>query len=884
MNGNGYFGYWTEGLCGAPAYIYTCNQLTDAKAVTMTDEAWNGRRNHTFVIGNDRVVATCSNYGYIQVRQDENCPKYLNDFNPRRGQFGGGFGYLSFEGGLLSTFYSGQDMRREYGAGYMRKLTSGGSASVEEIIFAPYGDEPALLKRVKIKNLSDKPIKGAWYDYFGAAQYQFTFTHYCAAQLTLNTANVSRMRRRLDKDFLKTVRKDESGSLITRKYKPNLNLARAAQAAAQGVFGRLARRFYKQKNYRGFDAAPPAVGFFRLNGNATVISDARGFFGSGGAEAPDYFFKKVTQKEHTDMQMLKSAVEIPPNGEAELVYLYAYGAEGYSIEALKEKYQKTGFSEELSRTLNLFICERVSVKIPREEWIDRELAWHNAYLRGSMTYSEYFKAHILSQGGHYQYLMGLQGAPRDQLQHPLSFIYTDFQIAREHILFTLREMSDSGELPYATHGCGMMIGAVMVPSDLQFMLLNFVAEYVLATRDYEFLNYQYFSPLDGGKTPRKVIDGVMLAYRYARDAVGRGEHGLVKMKTGDWNDQAVYGRVPFSKTKYAQKYAESMLNSAIAVYAYRAFGEMLTAFGMPQEGAEAARLSEEIKQAVSEQWNGKWFKRAWMGEKLGWLGDDLLWLEPQPWALIGGAADKNQAETLAKNIRELLFNPNGSSLISHDEEVSEDSKGLDKGTLENGGIWPAINGYLVWGLAKVDGKYAYEEWIRNSRYYQAETYPDIWYGIWSGPDSVNASYAKYPGRTQNSKNPYTGKREKFFKLTVGVDWEDFPVLNLHAHTWQQYTVFKLLGAEFTADSLILNPVLPKENYEVTSKLLIVKRDKNIFEITYNPITADGLKLIFTHSGTPKKILINGSQPAYQTQNNTILLPLPSPGEAVRIEY
>ena len=40
-SGNGYFGKWTEGLGGLPAYLYEVNQYTDKKAITMTNYAWN---------------------------------------------------------------------------------------------------------------------------------------------------------------------------------------------------------------------------------------------------------------------------------------------------------------------------------------------------------------------------------------------------------------------------------------------------------------------------------------------------------------------------------------------------------------------------------------------------------------------------------------------------------------------------------------------------------------------------------------------------------------------------------------------------------------------------------------------------------------------------
>lgn len=882
-NGGGIFGRWVNGLYGVRAYQYELDQTVDLRALTLTNEAWNDRRNHIFQIGNDRITATCSNFGYIQVRQDERCPKYLNDYNPSKNQYGGGFGYLKTTNNLLCTFYMGGVMEREYGTGYFKKKIQNTESCVEETIFAPYGDEPVLLKRVKITNLTPSPLNCEWFDYFSASLYQFTFTHYAAAQLTFNTKNVSVMRRRLDKDFTKHAVIDNSGILIERKYLPSLSLSRLGQFAAESIFSTLGKRFYKAKNFRGFDDAPPNVTYCCLNKDSEVFSDSNSFFGKGGIESPDYFSNPLKKSKIVDMQMLKNTLSLAPGAEAELIYMYAYQPEGYSITSLKEKYLNVDFESELARTLNLWKTNRVSVNIEGYEQMDSELMWHNAYLRSGMSYSDYFGAHILSQGGHYQYLMGLQGAPRDQLQHSLPFIYTDPQIAREHILFTLREMSDSGELPYATHGYGMMVAAVMVPSDLQLMLLSFVGEYLLATRDFAFLDYTYTSKLDGEKTTRTVLEGVLLAYNYVKNKVGLGSHGLIKMKTGDWNDQAVYGRVPFSKIKHAQKYGESMLNSGIGAYAYRVFGEALLAYNREREGNEALLLSQKITESIKQQWNGNWFKRAYLGDKIGWLGDELLWLEPQPWALIAGATNKEQASILAENIRKLLNNPNGSSLISKGNS-SEDSKGLDEGTLENGGIWPAINGYLVWGLSKVNGEYAFDEWLKNSRLAQATAYPDVWYGIWSGPDAINASYAKYPGRTQNSKNPYTGKREKFFKLTVGVDWEDFPVLNLHAHTWQQYTIFKLLGVEFTKDSIILDPVIPKEHYEISSKLLSVKRNGNEFEVQYCPIQAENLKLVFRSKLTPTCVLIDGKDYPFTPLNDGVSLIIPYSGCKISIIF
>ena len=41
------------------------------------------------------MVAVASNFGYVQVRQDEGSPKFLNDHAPELNRYGAGIGYLT---------------------------------------------------------------------------------------------------------------------------------------------------------------------------------------------------------------------------------------------------------------------------------------------------------------------------------------------------------------------------------------------------------------------------------------------------------------------------------------------------------------------------------------------------------------------------------------------------------------------------------------------------------------------------------------------------------------------------------------------------------------------------------------------------------------------
>src|SRR5665213_1062590 len=121
--GSGHFGEWVNDPHGLPAYRYTCNQTIDPKAVTPVHKEWRAPTDHTHQVGNDRLVVAVSNYGYVQVRQDEGAPKFLNDYAPERSQFGAGLGYLTDGKEVLGTFYSGgsTSFERIFGTGYLRK-------------------------------------------------------------------------------------------------------------------------------------------------------------------------------------------------------------------------------------------------------------------------------------------------------------------------------------------------------------------------------------------------------------------------------------------------------------------------------------------------------------------------------------------------------------------------------------------------------------------------------------------------------------------------------------------------------------------------------------------------------------------------------------------
>jgi hypothetical protein len=142
--GSGHFGEWIEDEFGLPAFRYICDQIHDPKAVTAVSPGILSPTDHVHQVGNDRLIAIVSNYGHVQVRQDEGAPKFLNAYSPERNQFGGGIGYLTDGMETLSTFYTGSahTFDRIFGVGYFRKKVASANYSIDQAIVAPFGDDP----------------------------------------------------------------------------------------------------------------------------------------------------------------------------------------------------------------------------------------------------------------------------------------------------------------------------------------------------------------------------------------------------------------------------------------------------------------------------------------------------------------------------------------------------------------------------------------------------------------------------------------------------------------------------------------------------------------------------------------------------------------------
>jgi len=850
--GSGYFGKWISDPFGMPAYNYTCNQVTDPKAVSATDKTWRSPTDHTHQVGNDRLVAAVSNYGYVQVRQDEGSPKFLNDFYPEQNRYGAGIGFLADKDVLLSTWYSGaaESFERVFGIGYFRKRVTGHDYEIDQVIFAPYGDDPVLISQVTISNHSNRTVTPRWVEYWGCHNYQFSYRSLMEGAIPGGTTNASQLRRDFCGRFVHQFHATKNGTgLLETQTFPGRSpeeeaLWQEVQASLKenpnGFFGGPVPPLARGVSMEDFH--PPSTFLVSLDAPADGFATNATHFFQGGIEHPLGMSARLnndlTSSGPESAFFLERHLALNPGESRTMYFLYGYLPEGSSFDHLVAKYSADPPSL-WSLSNAQWKSNTLQFRTDSEPWVARETAWSSYYLRSGLTYDSFFREHILSQGQGYQYLAGLQGAARDPLQHALPFVFTDPKIVREILRYTLKETQPDGSLPYGIVGAGVPMPCRYRPSDQHLWLIWLASEYVLATRDRQFLEERVPVYPDNQVHPTDltVAEHLERAYAYLTTSVGVGKHGLMRLFNGDWNDSIVVNRLTPAQVSDVYQHGESVLNAAMAAYVLDYYARMLDFVGRPQNANNSRATAEAQRQAARKQWMARWFRRAWLSEELGWAGEKQLWLEPQPWAILGGVTTPEQVTTLVSTLNEMVRQPSpaGALLQSQPDPTMKDDPGV--GT--NGGVFGAINGTLVWALAKVSGSMAWDEWKKNSLARHADLYPDMWFNIWSGPDAYNSVLSKTPGSTP----------------------PDFPVMNMHPHAWPLYSAAKLLGLEFHETGVNFRPDLPLPDYEFSSSLLGFQKSRNGYSGWYAPSTAGlwHIEISVPESESTKltKITVNG---------------------------
>ena len=829
--GNGHFGKWIIDEYGLPAYEYTCDQYTDPLAKTPT--TYGASIDHFHQIGNDRITATAHNGGYIQVLESSRGFQWLTFKDDKKPKLGGGIGILQIEPNPFgySDLYTSEVSQlpikytRVFGTGYFKKTIESEDLKYDHIICAPFSDDPVFISEMEFINTSKEEktinILDLW---------DINIRHLTKSLIvTSNNRKLYGKTKLLNgagkvaKLFLKIFKKDTDGSRekFDKKFTFNTKIDKKTGAIViEPIYKKKSPVDYWDSAKHNFFPNPIFLSLVHEEAKYGLVEQNK-IIESGNLKID--FNKYAFNKESIKKEGLKNPalgigtrIIIKPNETRRLTFILGYTLKEFMGDFIT-KYRAITESESILKwNSNKWNASFIELSLEGKPWLSRESKWHSYYTRSAGYYDEYYEQHKFPQGSIYQFGHGFDGAIRDYVLFLQTIIFIKPVLAKEYLISIIKLMTPEGKLPYGLHGFGLTLSASVHsnPSDLYLFYIWGILQYVYFTRDFGFLEEHvdfYPRSQEGSST---VLYRIYKAIDYLfSNKVGFGDHGLVKSNDGDWSDGIsllVRNRKKFIKN------GESNFNSTFFIFILQKLIPYIESFH-PIQASEYTEKLNTLKENTLKSFNGKWFYRGWDGQNNP-IGDNNIYLEHHTWLLIAKILNEREAGDLIQYIYKQLDEPSAiGQHISYPPQKTLFNI-LPKGWDVNGGIWHAMNALLTWGYSDYDPKKALNSLIKNSMAKRAEVYPNLWYGIWSGPDAYIAEYAENPG-------------EAFYHLATPMC--DFPLMNLNIHACYLLSVIKMAGFEADFNSITINLNRLNQNYSFKSPFISIELNSKQVSIDFN---------------------------------------------------
>ncbi|MDY2873201.1 MAG: glucoamylase family protein [Eubacteriales bacterium] len=389
--------------------------------------------------------------------------------------------------------------------------------------------------------------------------------------------------------------------------------------------------------------------------------------------------------------------EIPAGGEKRLELLMGCGHTMGEIRVLVDQWTEKGGAHYLERTL-AFWDERLS----RLE-IETPDPLFNAAVNRWLPY-QVISARLWGRAGFYQ--SGGAFGFRDQLQDQLSQLQTAPQDVRAHIIESAAHQFKSGDVQHWWHPPRRGV-RTRISDDMLF--LPYVAGcYVRETGDESILD-ETIPFLEDETIPEgredwygdaRESDERATLREHGLRAIDRaaqfGEHGLLLMGTGDWNDgMNRVGR---------EGRGESVWLSEFMIAVIQVFAPCCEEADRERLKALSDRLRESVER---EGWDGGWYLRAYddQGEKLGGheCGECQIDSLPQSWAVLAGL-DRVRCQAAMNAVSESLIDRKHGLIRLLTPPFDGESapgyiRGYPPGVRENGGQYTHAACWVVLALA-----------------------------------------------------------------------------------------------------------------------------------------------------------------------------------------
>jgi cellobiose phosphorylase len=263
----------------------------------------------------------------------------------------------------------------------------------------------------------------------------------------------------------------------------------------------------------------------------------------------------------------------------------------------------------------------------------------------------------------------------------------DYPTARAN---TLRALSSQQECGAVIHGFRPLNR--LIYADKPAWMLMTIPWLIKESGDFELLRQQV--PWFESQKSATVWEHLQRAYRYLANDTGK--HGLCNQHFADWNDQLE----PTEKTGER----ESVMVSQQLCMGLLEVEQLALHIGDESVGQECKELHAKMAATINDvAWDGGWYQRTICedGHRLGSRAnaEAQIFLNTQSWAILGGIADEQRAQSCMQSVDRLIEQPFGfvichPPLSSYDDRIGKYCH-VRPGVSENGGAYCHAAGFKL---------------------------------------------------------------------------------------------------------------------------------------------------------------------------------------------
>jgi len=287
---------------------------------------------------------------------------------------------------------------------------------------------------------------------------------------------------------------------------------------------------------------------------------------------------------------------------------------------------------------------------------------------------------------------------RNYLQDNMGMSFIKPQVARAAFLHALSQQEASGAMPdgiLLAEGAELKYINQIPHTDHCVWLPVCLKAYLDETNDYSILS-EKVKDAEGDKT-QTVFERISRAMDWLLSA--RDYRGLSFIAQGDWCD-------PMNMVGYKGKGVSGWLSVATA-YALNLWADICAKQSLTTVENKYRLGAQEVNDAVNKYlWDGDWFAR-------GITDDDVIfgiskdpegriYLNPQSWAILGGAASEAQRKKMLSAVEEQLETPYGVTMFAPPYSAMRDDVGRvtqkHPGSAENGSVYNHAAIFYIYSL------------------------------------------------------------------------------------------------------------------------------------------------------------------------------------------